>query len=202
MLPIPSEIQECIGHARHPREIGVAIASLACAFDSAETTYISVPVTSGRLFVDWWQTIGKNLTGTTAYAESHRTWVIDPNVQRSRIVAELVQAHWNGSILNPAPLAVPHWTQSDYLSLFLEFIHRKAKRIVLGEGWELSRGCTLEATAAMLWRIPVFNPDGELIDRTHTMAMLRTSLPILSQCNLSPHVQEIAIAALTADSTE
>ena len=196
---LPAALLECIGSPTHPSEVAAALAGLLCAFDSTEVAYMSVPVTTGPLFVDWYQLDGQRLIGTSHYASSHLEKVIRPNVDRSRKEADLLRARHHGSVLNPGPLIVKHWTQADYISLFLEFIRRAATKVVVCEGWELSKGCTIEATAAILWRIPVVTPQGSTMRGAQALARIEDGLQVLANCGMDSNTQQVAASILKSN---
>jgi hypothetical protein len=51
-------------------------------------------------------------------------------------------------VINPEPLSIPEWRQSDYQAFWVECIRYHAKEVRFNENWEFSNGCTLEFAAA------------------------------------------------------
>jgi len=161
MSSIPSELESIVPEPSQPAAVTVALASIQCAVGDQEVTYLTVPVTTGQLFIEWFQSTGKAIHKDPSYASRHATEVILRNMETAKQNALGVRRDWAASVVvNPALLTVEGWRQGDYLRLWLRFICASATRVVASNGWSFSSGCALEITACLLRGIPVFTQDG------------------------------------------
>jgi hypothetical protein len=161
MPTIPAELAPLVPIDTEPKSVEAALASLQCAAGGRGVTYLSVPVTTGPLFVSWFRTTGKSLRNHPDYRAKHVADVIEPNVARSKENAEATRVAFPESmVVNPALLSVNGWGQGDYLRLWLRFICASATRVVASEGWQFSFGCTLELATSVLRGIPTFAVTG------------------------------------------
>jgi len=116
--------------------------------------YISTPITTGPLFVDWMQHKGKYLKkDSSEYETSLKAEVILPNIQRATSVIEMIRWNHTGLIINPTGLDIPGWNQQDYHHFWTAVLSRYAQRAIFLLGWEYSHGCTLEFEIAQRYGI-------------------------------------------------
>ncbi len=136
--------------------------------------YISTPMTTGPLYVTWMLKKGKYLQkDSQEYQRSFRSDVILPNVQRAASIIEVLRWHHTGLISNPTGLEVPNWSQSDYHSFWTTVLSQYAQRAIFLNGWEFSRGCTLEFEIAQRYGI-------DCIDEKMQPITLRKGLDLIS----------------------
>lgn len=112
------------------------------------SVYISTPITTGPLFVKWKRELGRHLENNEEYETSLKANVILPNVQRAASVLEVLRWHHTGLIINPTGLDVPGWEQTDYHEFWTKVLSRYSQRAIFLNGWEYSRGCTIEFLVA------------------------------------------------------
>ena len=111
--------------------------------------YVSTPITTGPGFVEWMRTRGQHLKKDgNQYQRALKADVILPNIQRTAASIELLRWRHMGLIINPTTLDVPGWKQSDYHRFWTIVLDRHARRVILLQGWQYSRGCTIEFEAA------------------------------------------------------
>lgn len=123
-------------------------------YANAAVTYVSVPITSGRRFLDWWRREGRTLPqGSPAYETALRAHVILPNVQHAGAFIEGLR--WRHAQLSPQPLYVdpttcdvPGWTQNQYDEFWELVLRHHVKCIIFADGWEYSRGARREFMVA------------------------------------------------------
>ncbi|MFN3944262.1 MAG: hypothetical protein ACK4K7_04985 [Allosphingosinicella sp.] len=147
------------------------------AFGSTRVAYLSGPITTGRRFIDWWRG-GKHAIPpeSDAYRAALREQVITPNEEALKLTAELLRAKHAEPVIEPASLFVSHWSQTDYLELWEQFITDHASRILLMDGWEFSAGCASEFCRAHLDGIPTARIDGTPIVARDGIAAIRRAL--------------------------
>lgn len=107
--------------------------------------YVSMPISTGKLFIEWYRDRGAQLRpGSREYEESLRSNVILPNSQRAGRYVELIRWSHVGLVIDPRTLDVPGWEQEHYHHFWSLVMERQARRVIFLDGWELSRGCTIE----------------------------------------------------------
>jgi len=107
--------------------------------------YVSTPITTGLTYLSWFQRTGHRLQkGTQEYSAALRADVILPNTQRASRFIELLRWNHVGLIIDPTSFDVPGWDQTTYHEFWTKVIERHARRVIFLDGWEFSRGCTLE----------------------------------------------------------
>ena len=116
----------------------------------APTVYVSVPITTGPRFLDWWRSGGIGLErGGPAFTEG-RARVVTDNVDAARTLTTRVRERFAGSVvIDPTYLGdVPGWDQDHYNAAWSEVVESFADTVVFASGWEYSVGCATEFVAA------------------------------------------------------
>jgi len=106
--------------------------------NSHGASYGSVPITTGRVFVDWFREHGRTLDpGSEEYRTAHRANVMLPNMQKAARFIELLRWH-TGVVIDPTTLMVEGWRQKDYYEFWLRVIERHVRRVIFLDGWHFS----------------------------------------------------------------
>ena len=106
--------------------------------NSHGASYVSVPITTGRVFVDWFREHGRTLDpGSEEYRTAHRANVMLPNMQKAARFIELLRWH-TGVVIDPTTLMVEGWRQKDYYEFWLRVIERHVRRVIFLDGWHFS----------------------------------------------------------------
>jgi hypothetical protein len=167
-----------------------------------EAVYLSVPITTGKRFLDWRRGPGAHLAPTDRrYRSEHRRQVVDPNREHVAPVVKLVRERLSRVVIDPTTLNdVPGWTQADYHAFWTQVIERYAGTVVFLDGWEFSSGCTHEFVAAVragarLLRedlAPLQLDEGERRIRDAIAALSDEVLPTAPLSEALREVQELA----------
>jgi hypothetical protein len=108
-------------------------------------TYVSVPITTGRAFVEWFRREGRTLESSSEeYRTGHRANVMLPNIQKAGRFIELLRLRHSGVVIDPTTLMVEGWQQKDFHEFWLRVIERHVRRVIFLDGWHFSHGCSLE----------------------------------------------------------
>jgi hypothetical protein len=116
-----------------------------------EAVYLSVPITTGRRFLDWRRGPGAGLAPSDGrYPSEHRRHVVEPNREHVVPVVRMLRERLGRVVIDPTTLHdVPGWGQADYHAFWTGVIERYAGTVVFLDGWEFSSGCTHEFVAAI-----------------------------------------------------
>ena len=116
-----------------------------------EAVYVSVPITTGKRFLDWRRGPGARLAPSDgAYRSEHLRHVVEPNREQVVPVVHLIRQRLGRIVIDPTTLGdVPGWTQADFHRFWTQVIQRYAGTVVFLDGWEFSSGCTHEFIAAV-----------------------------------------------------
>jgi hypothetical protein len=127
------------------------LGALGCAVDGRAAVYVSAPITTGRRFVDWRLGPGAGLSrADEEYDRQHRQQVVVPNCVHVKPLVARCRQRFGGVVIDPTALdEVAGWNQRDYHRFWTQVIERFAAITVFVDGWEFSRGCTLEFVEAV-----------------------------------------------------
>jgi hypothetical protein len=116
-----------------------------------EAVYVSVPITTGKRFLDWRRGPGAGLAPSEGrYRSEHRRNVVDPNRAQVAPVIRVLRERMGRVVIDPTTLGdVPGWAQADYHAFWTQVIERYVDTVVFLDGWEFSSGCAQEFLAAV-----------------------------------------------------
>jgi Domain of unknown function (DUF4406) len=119
--------------------------------------------------------------GSQQYLLRLRGDVIQPNEKAIHRVASSIRERSGVPVIEPASLAVPEWSQQDYLSFWLHVIQKFASTIVLVSGWEFSVGCATEFRFASGLGLPIVDEAGNLVDALQGEALIAAAAMQIEQ---------------------
>jgi hypothetical protein len=116
-----------------------------------EAVYVSVPITTGKRFLDWRRGRGAALAPSDQqYRDEHRVHVVEPNREQVAPVVQRIRERLGRIVIDPTALGdVSGWAQSDYHRFWTGVIERYVHTVVFLNGWEYSSGCPHEFLAAI-----------------------------------------------------
>jgi hypothetical protein len=139
--------------------------------------YVSTPIAAGPKFVEWMRTEGQHLIKDgNEYQRALKAEVILPNIQRTAASIELLRCCHMGLIINPTTLEVPGWKQSDFHRFWTIILDRHARRVILLQGWQYSRGCTIEFEAAQKLGVDCVDENLEAISREKGLTLIQAAM--------------------------
>src|SRR2546426_3011685 len=146
-------------------------------FTRRTAVYVSVPVTTGLRFIEWFASAGKYLDrNSAAYDQALKAEVILPNNQRAALFLELFRWRHMGLIIDPTSLDVPGWSQAEYHRFWTTVIHRHARRVIFLQGWQFSRGCTLEFETAQRSGIDCVSENLQPLTKDEGIRLIRVAI--------------------------
>jgi hypothetical protein len=114
--------------------------------------YISVPITSGRRFLEWYSEEGCNLNPySDEYFEQKEKHVLIPNQDSSKIIIENIRQRTSCTVIDPSNLENTElkWEQKEFYDFWDEFISDCVDEVLFVDGWEYSIGCCYEFASAV-----------------------------------------------------
>jgi hypothetical protein len=125
------------------------LSSFDCIITMNSATYISVPITSGKRFVDWYLKEGRHLSSDSIEYKSAQTkQVINPNIKEAQLFIDSIRKKYP-SVIEPTKLNIVSWSQSDYHLFWQTVIERYVTQTFFLDGWHYSTGCIIEFYVSM-----------------------------------------------------
>lgn len=136
--------------------------------DRARTYYLSTAVSTGRWFYE--ELLRRGVRGSIDEVPRDLMALVKPTaIAHNRAITEAAFTRLQGraphaNFINPAAL-LADWTQSEFLSFWVEVLDRYVGTIVMTPDWEYSTGAAFECLTSIRNGIPVETIDGDPIDR-------------------------------------
>jgi hypothetical protein len=147
--------------------------------------YLSVPLTTGRAYLDWHVRRRETPNSSDVGAQVARRRVISANKQRAANVVGRLRDALPGTLIDPAQLLdVPGWEQPDYHALWVSVIEKYANTVIFIDEWQYSVGCTIEFAAAVRSDVSMLTERLTPLDVTVGVALIRSALAKYEAANL------------------
>jgi hypothetical protein len=150
---ISADAMASIGARPDNDEITTFLLSLIKRYvpDEHPVTYVSLPITTGRAYLEW--RAGLTAGGQTACTTSEA--VRAANRRRAERGVERLRRTLPGLLIDPSQLSdIPEWRQPDYHGFWTRLIAEYVDTIVFLDGWQYSVGCTVEFAEAIRLGLP------------------------------------------------
>jgi hypothetical protein len=157
-----------------------------CIDDNCPVVYQSVPITTGRAYLDYHIRIRSegNWTRQSVY---HRESARLNNEQRAHKVAGKLRSLLTSTVIDPSYLIdIPGWEQADYHEFWVSVIEQYAQQIILLDGWQYSVGCAVEFAAAVRLGLPTFTEHLSPLSVDDGENMLRSAIQDYISAGLDP----------------
>lgn len=155
--------------------------------DRRPITYVSLPVTTGRAYLDW---CIRHLADSQRFRERAlvvRQEVSEANRRHARNVITRLRTQLPGMVIDPSSLIdINGWQQSDYHDFWLRVIEKYADRLILVDGWHYSVGCTIEFAESVRLGLPMFTENGEPLVASSGLQLVRIALKAYTDAGIDP----------------
>ena len=145
---------------------------LKCVTGKENAAYVSVPITTGKRFLEWYKEKGR-LLKNTEYAEAHFTEVIKPNMEDAQDFISHIRETHQCIVVEPTSLTIDCWTQTEYNNFWKVVIEQYIDKVYFGDGWYLSKGCTIEFMTAFKRGIPTYKQNKKHLGGTEGLELMR-----------------------------
>lgn len=144
-----------------------------------EVFYCSSPVTSGKRYIDWLESIGKKFADIDSADETYRTLhhqeVIKPNRQHAQVIIQNLRNKTGRIVIDPTAIPhIPGWTQQDWRFFWQQVIECYITTAFFINDWQYSNGCVYEFWVAQKKGIPIFS-------ETQQPLHLRTGINLINE---------------------
>lgn len=151
-----------------------------------KTIYVSVPMTTGPRFLDWFcnRRSSADLT-SDEYRKEHYDQVIDPNCKSARkYLSRIRRDHPNTIIIDPTSFSRSGWTQEEYHYFWGKIIECCVNKVIFLDGWQYSAGCSYEFLTAVRNGIETTTQDGQPLSRELGCSLIEKAIKELKQLAL------------------
>lgn len=158
-----------------------------CTDNEHPITYLSVPITTGRTYLNYLISVGGRQEGSSAAAA--RVAARKVNEQQASATAERLRPTLRGILINPSSLVdISGWGQSNYHEFWVAVIHRYAEKMLFLDGWQYSVGCAIEFSTALQLGLPTLTEHLMPMDTHSAIALLREAVNEYARQGLSPEL--------------
>jgi hypothetical protein len=157
---------------------------LECAIEEKSAYYVSIPMTSGKRFIDWYKKEGtyyKN-KGDNVYRQEHYKSVLSKNIKNSSTKIKKIKKEINGIIIEPTKLNMDEWEQDEYRYYWGKIIEKYIKKSIFFDGWQYSNGCSFEFLKSMSCNLICLDERLNKITLKKAIALLTESIKELNEC--------------------
>lgn len=157
--------------------------ALSCVVGIYDSTYISVPVTTGSYFIEWYKQSGNKLQGQF-YKDALREYVITKNIDDAKFLIESVKNNYSGIVIEPTSLEMPDWSQEEFHAFWGTVIEKYARRTIFKNGWNFSKGCCYEFLVTVKKNIPAINETGKEISLSQAINLIEIAVNKYSELSI------------------
>jgi hypothetical protein len=184
-------------------ELEMAMSAFDCVIPDQSGIYCSTNITTGRkLYLEIFKqyNVRSDEELATKLGNDRYTKVkmelTQSNIQRGLAFANTLRLRGFVNIIMPAPFIAPDFNQQHYLYLWEWIIIKKAYEARFNEGWEFSKGCTMEYAAATRKRIPRFDHMGRPLEPSEAIRKIETAIHELTASKILADQLEYHLAYL------
>lgn len=159
----------------HPSKLKSHIMSaFRSTLGDKKVTYISGPISTGRVYLDWYRTHGKFLSNKEEYDKSYYEDVIKVNGSVINSVAEKIRSNGE-TVINTSDIYVEEWDASHYMDMWYDVMSLHVAKVVLCPGWNYSQGSIREFVHAFSSGIDCFDIDDKIVDFSSGSEMVESA---------------------------
>ncbi|GBF82700.1 hypothetical protein AsFPU1_4134 [Aphanothece sacrum FPU1] len=154
--------------------------------DTDEVFYCSSPVTSGKRYIDWLESIGKKFVDIDSADENYRILhhqeVITPNRQHAQVIIQNLRHKTGKIVVDPTALPhIPGWTQQDWRFFWQQVIEYYITTAFFINDWQYSNGCVYEFWVAQKKGIPTFSETQQPLNLKTGVNLINKAIPRLKK---------------------
>lgn len=179
----PRAIRTADGADRRPEyEVLLKLIGL-CADDRHPFSYLSVPITTGRAYLDYHAGAGQGAEGSAGHG---RKLARTDNERRAIATAQRLRGKLPGTVIDPSRVTISGWEQDDYHIFWVEVIKRYTETMYFLDGWQYSDGCAIEFATAIQLGLPAFTEHMKPLDSSDGHELLHSAIDEYLSVGLDP----------------
>ena len=148
------------------------------------TAYVSAPITTGTVFMDWYSSKGSKIRDKELYDSEHNNKVTLTNISNAKKIKNKICLSEKNKIISPLTFNRNSWSQDQYRSFWGKVIEKYVNKIYFLDGWEYSSGCVFEMLIAMINKIKVFSEKKKIITVENAINMISSSIKKMKQLKM------------------
>ena len=154
-----------------------------CTDDRHPFSYLSVPITTGRAYLEYHAGAGQGAEGSASHG---RKLARTDNERRAIAAAQRLRGKLPGTVIDPSRVAISDWEQDDYHIFWVEVIKRYSETVYFLDGWQYSDGCAIEFATAVQLGLPALTEHMKPLDPSDGRALLRSAIAEYVSVGLDP----------------
>ncbi|GAB3332751.1 hypothetical protein GCM10027299_39600 [Larkinella ripae] len=170
------------------------LSAISCVVPYHSATYVSVPITTGKRFLDWYENIGKSLSGKQ-YNDQHYQEVMRDNIANAQEFIQKLRQNYT-LVIEPTSLNMAEWSQNDYHLFWQAVIDHYVREVYFLDGWEFSKGCTIEFMTGLRKGIPLYNQNRQEISAVDGLLLLSAAIDGYNAIGLDTSFHQNAVSEI------
>jgi hypothetical protein len=163
--------------------------------------YCSVPITSGKRYIEWLEQIGKCFVSLDKvdekYKKEHFKKVVEPNRIHAQQFIQRLREQSNCIVIDPTALpSLPGWAQQDWHLFWGKVIERYATKAFFIDDWQYSNGCVHEFWVAHSKDISIFDENKQPLTLELGIDLIAESVAVMRQRKCSTVALEHTLTKL------
>lgn len=156
-------------------------------FSDNEIVYVSTPINTGEMFINWYSSVGKNLIDNSVEfnKERHKN-VIEPNIRKAKENIKKIRNETNKVVIDPTNFenGILEWNQDEFYQFWDNVIKTLVNSVIFLDGWEFSIGCCIEILSAIENEIDIYSQSMRKLTIEEIELKLENSIAVYKSNNL------------------
>lgn len=203
-IRIRTEFAEAYDRTRSKEEEIAVLLSVVrrCADNRHPLAYLSVPLTTGREFIELHARQNSKPTDQERFRVD-RSGTLAQNRSRAHQAAEKLRTTLSGMVIDPSRLVdIPDWEQADYHAFWSMVIEQYSEEVFFLEGWQYSVGCTIEFCTAVQLGLPIFTSKLAPLEVTAGRQLVQRAIDEYIAAGLDPEPLRAALSVAERPPTQ
>lgn len=167
---------------------------LCSVIPDKNSVYISIPLTSGKRFIDW----NSKVTVEENKQEKVLSNVIENNKRSAKTIVGNLRNKFSEILIDPLALPdIKGWDQDDYRDFWGRVVERYAKTVVCTNDWNYSSGCSYEFLVAKQNKIFTVDENINFISTEEGIEQINMAIEEMESCKLPTCFLENVVNELT-----
>lgn len=149
--------------------------------------YLSVPLTTGRAYIELRARKAKTGEGDAGEFQAERRRTVENNRRRAHEAAKRLRSSVRGMVIDPSRMIdVPGWEQPDYHAFWTSVIDSFAQEVFFLDGWQYSVGCTIEFSVAVKLGLPTLTTEFGTLNAAIGRELVHAAIQEYAKLGLDP----------------